>query len=228
MKNNVIAELDFDSNIFKKPCYRITSENFEYIQSTLLEYKFKKNIFIDAKVNAANKFLDIYLKRFGFHKVCMQVRLIFDINKNLSNSKPQFSTKSVSLSEEKIRQHCDNFYYDRFSLDPRISKVDRDNLYTSWIRNSLSNESIIKAAIDENFISFKPDGHILKLDLSSVLNQGKGIGTLLLSDVVAYGAENNFKQVSVLTETENISAVKFYLQNGFRLDSFYSCFHYIS
>jgi hypothetical protein len=228
MKNNFIAELEFDSNIFKKPCYRITTENFEYIQSALLNFEFKKNIFIDAKVNAANKFLDIYLKNFGFHKVCMQVKLIFDINQNSSNFKSKYCTESINLSDEKIKLHCDNFYYDRFSLDPRISKVDRDNLYSSWIRNSLSNESIIKAAIAENFISFKLDGDILKLDLSSVLDQGKGIGTLLLSDVVAYGAENNFKQVSVMTETENISAVRFYLQNGFHLDSFYSCFHYIT
>lgn len=228
MKNNVIIELEFDSNIFNKPCYRISSENIELIQSSLMNPKFKNNIFIDTKINAANKILEIYLKKFGFHKVCMQVKLLLDINESLSNLKSQYSTEVINLSDEIIKLHCNNFNYDRFSLDPRISKKDRDNLYSSWIRNSLLNKSIIKSSITNNFISYKIEADIIKLDLSSVLDQGKGIGTQLLRDVVAYGAEKKLKQIAVITETENINAVRFYLQNGFRLDRFYSCFHYIT
>lgn len=228
MENNVIIELEFDSNIFNKPCYRISSENFELIHSSLINFKFRKNIFIDTKINAANKLLEIYLKKFGFQKICMQVKLLLDINESSCNLKTQYSTEVINFPDEIIKLHCNNFNYDRFSLDPRISKRDRDNLYSSWIRNSLLNKSIIKSSITNNFISYKIEADIIKLDLSSVLDQGKGIGTQLLRDVVAYGAEKKLKQIAVITETENINAVRFYLQNGFRLDSFYSCFHYIT
>lgn len=226
--SNSISPLSFDSAIFGKPCYRITTENLSKIKHGLKKFEDLPNIFIDAKIDASKKDIDNLLQKFGFRKVCMQVKLFLPIQKNQKSEDPKFVRAEVLLKQAEIIKHRNNFKYDRFSLDPRILKRDRDALYSTWIQNSLINSKVPKAIFEGNFISFKEDGDSIKLDLSSVLTHGKGIGTMLLKDIQNYAVKNGFKKITVVTETENINAVHFYIRNGFSLENFYSCFHYIS
>lgn len=223
-----ITHLSFDSAIFNKPCYRIKTENLSKIKYALKKFQNLPNIFIDAKIEASKKDIDNSLQKFGFHKVCMQIQLILPIENYKNFEDPKLIKTQILLSHSEITKHRNNFKYDRFSLDPRIHKRDRDALYSTWIQNSLSNPDINKAFFEGSFISFKKEKELLKLDLSSVLEHGKGIGTMLLRDIQNYAIKNGFKKISVLTETENINAVHFYIRNGFKLENFYSCFHYIT
>jgi len=171
--------------------------------------------------------IDNLLQKLGFHKVCMQIQLFLPNSRYLVDSSSIEPLEVLKMNSAEIHRHCNNFLYDRFSLDPRIPKVQRDDLYTTWIKNTLANSSILKVSRDANFISFKTNLDSLKLDLTSVLDKGKGIGSILLQDIQSYASQHNFKKIEVLTETENIAAVQFYLKNRFEVDRFYSCFHYI-
>lgn len=225
--HEIIYPLSFDSAIFNRSCFRINSTNVKLVEEAFRKYLDQTNIFIDTKIDASNKDLDNLLQRLGFHKVCMQIQLFLPDSRYLADPCSLAPSQVLEMHSNEIHRHCNNFIFDRFSLDPRIPKVQRDDLYTAWIKNTLSNPSILKVSRGANFISFKENSDFLKLDLSSVLDKGKGIGSALLKDIQSYASQHNYKKIEVLTETENIAAVQFYLRNQFEVDRFYSCFHYI-
>jgi hypothetical protein len=126
-----------------------------------------------------------------------------------------------------VVSHSQNFVFDRFSMDIRINKDGRNKLYETWISNSLLNPNIYKATDGINFISFTISNNSINIDLSSVLNSGLGIGTNLMYCLFSYAAENNIKNIYVMTESENFGALNFYISCGFVIYKSYSCYHYI-
>lgn len=224
----IIYPLSFDSAIFNRLCFRIIPTNADQVKGAVEKYLNQLNIFIDTKIDASDKELDNLLQKLGFRKVCMQIQLSLPRSHYLTDPSAVEPLSVLQMNNIDIHSHCNNFLFDRFSLDPRIPKLQRDNLYTTWIKNTLSNPSILKVSRGNNFISFKKNLDSLKLDLTSVLDKERGIGSALLKDIQAYAKQHDFKKIEVITETENIAAVKFYLKNGFEVDCFYSCFHYIN
>lgn len=227
---NIITKQDFDSKIFGIDYYRIQSTDIECIKAEMAAVKLSKPLMIDAKIAASRKEIDRYLQSEGFRKVCMQIELeYFPVDAD-SNNFPMNAviTDHIELDDMLIKQHSENFLYDRFSLDCRIEKSKRDLLYSTWVKNSLEDKNILKARINNNFISFRQQDEIIKLDLSSVLEKGMGVGSSLLNCIKSYAKQNGKSRLLVVTECENVDAVRFYMANGFRLVGFYSCFHFSS
>ena len=95
-------------------------------------------------------------------------------------------------------------------------------------RNARRPTEIRLIIINNNFITFKIVDDIIKLDLSSVLDKGSGIGTQLINKIKIFALQNNIHKISVVTECENLNAVNFYLANEFKVNKFLTCFHFIS
>jgi len=227
---NIITKQDFDSKIFGVDYYRIQSSDIERIKKELAAVKVINPVMIDTKIAASEKELDRYLQSEDFRKVCMQIELeCFPVDADDSGfPKHIVITDHIELDDKLIQEHSENFLYDRFSLDCRIEKSKRDLLYSTWVKNSLLDKNILKAHIGSNFVSFRQQGEIIKLDLSSVLEKGIGVGSSLLKRIKWYAKQNGKKRILVVTECENVDAVRFYMANGFRLVGFYSCFHFSS
>jgi len=219
---------DFDSKIFDCPYFRINSDDIKAIENDLNSLDLNIKTIIDAKILSTNKNLDIFLQKKLFKKICIQVELITDLIKNTPTHSDALIKDILQLSKDDIDRHTKNFTYDRFSLDSRISLAKRDLLYSTWIENSLINPKIYKVIINNNFITFKIVDDIIKLDLSSVLDKGSGIGTQLINKIKIFALQNNIHKISVITECENLNAVNFYLANEFKVNKFLTCFHFIS
>jgi len=222
-----IKKQDFDTKIFKVPYYRIKDFNFKLVHEEFLSLVNIPNFIIDAKINANNKDWDLFLQDLGFKKICSQVELFKYPQKQKIDE--FFSIKTKHFMDDKlIKKHVNNFKYDRFSLDVRINKEKRDLLYHEWIKNSITSKDIYLALNEGNFCSFKIKKKMTTIDLTSVLDHGKKIGTGLLKLVENFSYENNVNIIKVVTECENFDAYKFYKKNGFSTSSFTSCFHYLN
>ena len=226
MQTQAFTFQQFDSDIFGCPYFRLDSTNPEEIKAGFSILAKDKDWIADAKIDSTNKSLNLCLQQLGFRKVCTQIQLIFYLNNKISPVNNVLIQKSVILTDALIDKHVHNFTYDRFTLDFQMPIDKRNLLYERWIRNSLNNFEYPKAVQGANFISTKKFNESLKLDLSSVLEHGKGIGSNLLSALKNYAQNQGLKKLTVITECENINAVKFYIANGFEVDQFLTCFHY--
>ena len=228
MQTQAFTLQQFDSDIFECPYYRLNGSNIAEIKSEFYALPSKHPWIADAKISSSNKSLDLCLQELGFRKVCMQVQLKLTVDSPVFSSEGVDIQTSVNLNNDLIKQHVKNFIYDRFTLDFQMPSDKRNLLYERWIRNSLQNPDYPKAIQGTNFISTKKTGKTLKLDLSSVLEHGKGIGSRLLDALKNYAHSQELSEMTVITECENINAVQFYIANGFKIDQFLTCFHYIA
>ena len=68
--------------------------------------------------------------------------------------------------------------------------------------------------------------NVLKIDLLSVLDKRKGLGTQMIEHILAHTSEAEFSSVEVTTEADNAGAIKVYTQNGFQEKTLSSCLHF--
>ena len=66
----------------------------------------------------------------------------------------------------------------------------------------------------------------LKIDLVSVLDKRKGIGSRLVEHTLIKAAMEKVSSVEVTTETHNEAAINIYTRNGFREKARTSCLHF--
>lgn len=222
-----IEKQNFDSEVFGFPFYRVKKYNIRLVKSDFIKLKDESPIIIDAKIDSNRKDFDHFFQQLGFKKVCMQAELELTLDDITESDNSDIKIDfNISWPDKIIKKHAKNFIYDRFSLDYFIDDKKKDLLFYRWIKNSLLNKKINIIYFDNNFCSFKEKNNEIIIDLISVINKGKGIGTLLIKKLIYYAKRNGYKKIKVVTECENISAISFYQKNGFKIIKFYSCFHY--
>jgi len=117
----------------------------------------------------------------------------------------------------------------------QIRKINNSDL--EWIRNLFiaewSGDFIIGAGKihrPENLEGFiaEEDGEKVglatfdarnnKIELVSInsLKPGKGIGTMLINEIIKTAKVRNIKKIFLVTTNDNLNAMKFYQKNGFR------------
>lgn len=224
----MIAKKEFDSLIFGVDYYRI--ESYDSLETLESEFQCLNNhhFMVDAKVDSSNLEVNNFLLKLKFKKVSTHIQLLLTgPNYHVYDKNKFIISNCLNITADQVMAHARNFVFDRFSMDIRISKDYRNRLYETWISNSLLNPNIYKATDGINFISFKISNDSINIDLSSVLNSGLGIGSNLMCCLLSFAADNNIANIHVITESENIGALNFYISNGFVITKSYSCYHYI-
>jgi hypothetical protein len=229
--NKAIKKLEFDTEIFQAPYYRVKDFNKSKIEREFNELKKSGPVIVDAKVDASDKELSNFFHNLGFKKICMQIELELPLDKvevsgDCGDADVRIDTNFM-LSDDVIQKHAENFVYDRFSLDPLISKDKKNKLFFTWIKNSFADQGVKIVWLNNDFCSFKEREEEIIIDLISVLEKGKNTGTRILKELMRCGAVNNFKKIRVITECENQISVAFYQKNNFKISKFTSCFHFI-
>lgn len=223
---NAILKQDFDSSIFDIPYFRIINyDDIDQVNKELKELQNDEPVIIDAKREASDKEWGLFLQKKGFRKVCVQVEL--EKEPKTTDEVEVDIDDNIEIPDSMIKKHAKNFSYDRFSLDPLISIEKRDLLYYTWIKNSFLNPDIKIAHKGNGFCSFKIKKQTASIDLISVLEKGQNIGAELLIAVNNYAANLGLTNIKVITETENWNAVRFYINNGYHVSQYVSCFHYV-
>lgn len=212
----------FDSDIFGVDYFRVVSSDKRAIEKDLKTLQ--PHCIVDAKIDIDNIELDVFLQEQDFKKICTQVTLHIKNIKNIPKLDDVSIDDYLYISHKDIKQHSQNFIYNRFVLDSRLDKKLSFLVYERWITNSLQNKNIKIAHIGNDFCTFKIDANTVVLDLLSVLNKKQGIAKKLLQAVEHWSFENNINTIIVGTESENTIALGLYKKYGFIADSFISCF----
>ena len=221
-----LSYLPFDSEVFGFPFFRLITDVGDSL-SRDLESLSKLNLpafGCDAKVSSTDDLSVMQLQKEGFNHVCDQVT--YDISPATSKFLPEVDTvELIDLDAAEISFHADNFREDRLSRDSRIPNATIKRFYSRWIANSFNfpDKTIYSLQSGLCITHLKQD--ILKIDLVSVLEKRKGVGSRLIGHTLAQASQAKISCVEVTTESHNTGAIKVYIRNGFREKARLSCLH---
>lgn len=226
MDLNSFVYSEFDSRHLDKSCFRLAEVTPQMEDELSFLRKTHRKLFIDAKIDASEVLLQRRLLAGGFYKVCCQVLLVKQLEEDLSHLKLSPSIQPcLDLSEDELRRHALNFRYDRFHQDAKLSAGSCDSLFMEWISNSTSGRKLV-CCVGADFCTFSESDMQISIDLVSVLESGRGIGSALLQKLFQYATSSGCREISVTTEAENARALKLYRSNGFKIRDFVSVFHF--
>lgn len=223
-----LTRQDFDSRAFGRPFYRVTRYAYPALAGELARLRTMADVMADARIAAGDREGDRFFQTQGFRKVTVQVRFAAAVDPALAVGPDPADTAADRLSAAAVARHVDNLVYDRFNLDAFVDKAGRDRFQAAWIGNSLASPAMRKVYDGESFVSFKLDGTEAVVDIVSVLEHRRGVGSSLLRRVFAAAARAGCARLVVTTEIENEPACRLYAKSGFRPAACFSRFHYVS
>lgn len=223
-----LTRQDFDSKAFGRDFYRVTTYDAPALAGELERLRSMDNVMADARIAASDREADLFFQLAGFRKVTVQVRYAAPVDSALAVGPDPGDTAEDRLPAAAVARHVENLAYDRFNLDAFVEKAGRDRFQAAWISNSLASPAIRKVYEGESFISFKIDGAEAVVDVVSVLDHRRGLGSALLRRVFAAAARAGCARLVVTTEIENEPACRLYAKSGFSPEAYFSRFHYVS
>lgn len=229
--SNALERQAFDSDAFGFPWYRLVCPDAQGLEVEVEGLAAAGPHAIDAKLPAEALGPARRLLALGFRRICTQLELVHPLGSAPANGRPNLPpvtaieiSDSLVLPEELLGRHARNFAYDRFSQDPLLPEAGVRTLYRRWIGNSLSGRKLV-VHDGRNFCTYAEREGTWSIDLVSVLDAGRGVGTGLLAALVERGRAGRARSLTVVTECENRSAWRLYLRSGFEPARFTSVFH---
>jgi GNAT superfamily N-acetyltransferase len=221
-----LSYLPFDSEVFGFPFFRLITDAGNSL-SRDLESLGKLNLPVfgcDVKVSATDGSSVMQLQEEGFIHVCDQVT--YDISTANSKFLPEVDAVELTdMDATEISSHADNFREDRLSRDSRIPNATIKRFYSKWIANSFTFPGKTIYSLQSGFCITHLKQDVLKIDLVSVLEKRKGVGSRLIKHTLARASQAKTSCVEVTTESHNAGAIKVYTRNGFREKERSSCLH---
>ena len=223
-KLKALSYLPFDSEIFGFPFFRLITKDKNQLSRDLESLRKLPAFGCDAKVDINDLSYMKDLKNEGFVFICDQIT--FGLSPANSKWIPdKNAVKLTYMDSSKIAFHADNFKNDRLSLDSRISKLSISQFYSKWIANSFSFPGKTIYSLQSGLCITHQKKNILKIDLVSVLEKKKGVGSRLIEHTLAQSSQTKVSCVEVTTEAHNTGAIKVYTRNGFAEQARSSCLH---
>ncbi len=221
-----LEPVEFDSAAFGFPYYRVTRLEEDGLAAEVDALLRNGRMAADAKRPADDVAGTHALMKLGFRKVCMQVTLQW---RTAGSPEPDPEVElrdSLGVDEETLWRHARNFTRDRFSMDPLLPAAGRHRLYFQWLRNSVSGSKRVARAGD-NLCTFSRKGGDVVIDLVSILEARRGIGTRLLRTLQAHAVATGAESIIVSTECENTPAWSLYQKMGFLPIRYTSALHLV-
>ncbi len=157
-------------------------------------------------------------------------------DKNNNGIKIQsFNENDHSLVEIK-KLALESGIYSRFYLDKNFKQKEFEKLYISWIEQSINKkiafDVIVATDVDNTILGFitlnKKNENIAEIGLVAVseASRGKGIARKLLNYSFKKTKKLGFETIQVVTQNENIPAMKLYESVGFEIKEKTFVYHY--
>jgi len=125
--------------------------------------------------------------------------------------------------------------YSRFKLDRNFRDNEYKRLYKEWIKNSVYGQKSMAIIIykeNNNILGFttleQKTNNLLDIGLVAVNEnaRGKRIGSRLIEYSANHGLKKGFNRIQVVTQQNNLPAVKLYEKCGFKIKSTEYIYHY--
>lgn len=209
----------------------------------------KKHISLDFQefLDSASKFKLVYIfSKYSINydlinrvdeKIIFEKTIDFQIeeNNNKGIEVQSFNENDHSLLEIK-KLALESGIYSRFYLDKNFKQNEFEKLYISWIEQSINKKIAfdVIVATDNNktilgFITLnKKNENIAEIGLVAVseASRGKGIAKKLLNYSFKKAKKLGFETIQVVTQNENIPAMKLYESVGFEIKEKTFVYHY--
>lgn len=222
--------ISWDSSFFKKEIFKLKIESEFSIRSLkdLLPKKYDLVYLISSRNFFGNQITD---KKQIFS--CADFKVISNTNIKFSNIEIEEFDNSKLKIDKLYNLSIQSGIYSRFKRDQFFSQVQFEELYKRWIRNSVEDESkkVLVSILNKSivgFVSYHTIGNKLVIELLAVDQEyrGKAIGSSLISTLKKIAQEKQLCEIEVVTQGVNLSAVKFYTKNKFKLKDTQYIFHY--
>ncbi len=249
--NNIIIEagearycftfMEWDSEFFECPCYVLDSVNSRLIPDNRIARQFRpqfEDAFITAKIDTTIDYSVLQtLQDGGFRYIDTEITLEHSRDGSYTNN------INETVIVEKTHQN-NNLPYDafgsvysltRFHTDPHIRNNKADQLWIDYLKNYVPDDhhhmfvarfhGEVAGVILANLDNRTETVHLFYVSALPEF-QGMGIGSALIQHVVSHF---NGYIVRTGTQSKNINALNFYLDNGFKnIPYSKTVFHYWS
>jgi hypothetical protein len=116
----------------------------------------------------------------------------------------------------------ETYSLDRFHTDPHNTKEMADEVYRSWMENSIKNHTVHVADTGTCVVGYSTNYRVDDtgvIDITGVSNkaQGIGVGTGLFKANLSFHKYNNATKVTVATQLTNLGAISLHQRIGFKL-----------
>jgi ribosomal protein S18 acetylase RimI-like enzyme len=125
------------------------------------------------------------------------------------------------------------FPYSRFSLDKKLKKKLKKNIYYEWIRSSFdkNNKHFITACQNGEIIGYilyreDESNYVIELIAVKQKYQHKKIGSQLINVLKKEASNNHISIIIVGTQVSNITGINFYIKNGFSIKETTDIYHW--
>lgn len=214
----------FDEAFLGGECFRVSPPILDIDLLRIEEMRSFEPHFIDAKLDQSDTDGIARLSALGFRVICTQILLVRDLPVNTQLSGRVKFSSTLELGSEVIQAHATQFMFSRFHQDPLIKPFQANALYAAWIQNSLNGVKKI-ASIGQNFCTYFDDMTVRRIDLLSILDKRRGYANAILSDLAIDATICGLREIQVVTEDNNIPALRAYYKAGFEARDHYSCLH---
>lgn len=219
----MIVELKWDSELFGRKIGRLTAVPSEEKLKGIVKQAVKEGYrYITCRVVLKRVPNIQLLETQGFY--------ITDIGatweKEHSTFNIQHSTFSVREATIKdipmLKSMVKGLFKDsRFYNDPFFTKGEAEKFYRTWVENLVCDKKVKTFLVEGGgFVTCKKlQGNKGNIPLIGVIprRQDKGIGQSLMYEALKWFKKVGVKSVNVRTQSNNISAMNFYMRTGFRI-----------
>jgi GNAT superfamily N-acetyltransferase len=216
----------FDEEFLGVRCFRLTPPVTQEDLNALQALTRETPLFADVKLPVGDAAAARELLLSGFRKVCTQVQLHHDLTRLPDAAEAAGIADRLELPATAISAHAANFATGRYRQDARLDPERAIALYARWVENSTSGGKRV-AYLGQDLCTFEDHGDTRQVDLVSVLAKRQGRGRSLMHTLLADARATAQESARVITEAENIAAMRLYLASGFQVEAAYSCFHFL-
>ncbi|SPQ00027.1 putative acetyltransferase [Candidatus Sulfobium mesophilum] len=217
----MIRELAWDSQLFKRKIGRLTRIPSDDVLQKLIRRALKENYhYLTCRFNL-NRVSEIQLlEKYGFY--VSDLGVVWE-RKVDPLSGPVISVRGANLNDAPTLKKISSglFKDSRFHNDPFFTYDEAERLYQAWIVNSLNDTDIRTFLVEKKgFITCKRlSKNKGDIPLVGVIagEQGKGIGSALIAEVMDWFGKAGVKTVMVRTQAYNVKAMNFYKGLDFRV-----------
>lgn len=230
-----IARLDWDSAFFHVESGKLViTDRLEETEMSAIQSEIDKFAFVtiqnESVMTENSKWIVQSLK------ACLT-----DINVHLclkdivmQETEPSVIVQNDAAEDLRILEIAEHsFRYSRFFNDEHIGRDMGKQVYMHWVKNAFRKKdkyfiiSYDEMQRAEGFLLFSRCGDSVMIELIAVKPslQKKGVGHRLMDVLKAYSGKSKIQEIHVGTQLQNLSAINFYTQNGFRIQKMTEIYH---
>ena len=233
MTTDRVSELSWDSAFFGKKIGELHLDSVKpgNINDSLEQARRDQYRYLLCKVESHNTHLTKMIEAKGFYLTDVAITWFvetldftqIDLSTSVLSEKPRLALRrDIAAARELVKSL---FLHSRFYNDPFFNKKEADNLFQSWIENSINGEAADATFLidDVGVITCRRlgerKGEIILVGVREE-KRGQKLGKGLIMTAFNWFNSNGISRVNVKTQLRNVSAMNFYSKLGFSIGGY--------